>query len=330
MALFGADVDELNALANQMDQASRTLATSRARISAQVSNSAWVGPVADRFRSEWSSTNSRRIVSAVDLLSSAATTLHQNAQEQTRASAADHPAISGSLTFGDAGMDPVGRFGDLLGILGNGAESIGDINLLSDLHVLNGSFLKPLDKYLGPIGFALSAAAVAVDVREHDAIGALMDGVSGLAAGVTSLAPVLTPVIGLAAVTGLSVVGAGIGVGVAFVQATLPYSLSSQDAMVKYVVQEHFGPQAKVDPEHLTAEQSQYMSGRYDDPFGVAQMISDKMNQSGEPIQHASAVTSQWVADTAVPAVEHAASDVGHAAEQFGGFVASLAKGIKL
>ena len=236
-------------------------------------------------------------------------------------------------------MDPVKRFGDLVGILGNGAEAIGDINLLSHLNFLDKGPFASWDKYLGPIGSLFAAGSVAADIHARDAIGTILDGTSGIAGTASWVAPLVG--VGGTAVLGLSVVGAGIGVGVAFVNATLPYSTSSQDDMFKYVLHEQFGANANVDPEHLTGEQAQFMSHRYDGPFGVAQMISDKMNQTGEPIQHASAVTKQWVADTAAPAVEHAvahattevehaATDAGHAVAQFGGFVSSFVKGIKL
>ncbi|MEJ1229648.1 MAG: hypothetical protein WDM88_01870 [Galbitalea sp.] len=332
--MFGADVDELNALANQMEQASNTLSTSRARISSQVSNSAWIGPVADRFRSDWSSTNSSRLASAINLLSSAATSLRQNAEQQSQASAADRSSPSGSSTSLNSGEDPISHIGDLLNILGNGGESISDINLLSDLKFLNESPLAALDKYLGPIGMVLSAGSVTVDLHEHDMVAALMDGVSGVAGTVSTVAGIAAPIVDTAAfgaaATGLGVVGAGIGAGVLFVNATLPYSSSSQDAMIKYVLQEQYGSNTPVDTNNLTSEQSQFISQRYEGPFGVAQMISDKMDQTGQPIQQAGAATREWVANTAVPAVEHAASDVGHAAAEFGSFVGSLAKGIKL
>ncbi|HEV7184707.1 MAG TPA: hypothetical protein VGN33_09430 [Leifsonia sp.] len=99
MAMFGANVDELNALAIAMDQAAVQLLTTRQSVGAKVQQTSWTGPDADRFRSDWSASNNSRLASAARLLNDAASSLRNNAAEQTQASAAAGESPGVGVTF---------------------------------------------------------------------------------------------------------------------------------------------------------------------------------------------------------------------------------------
>ncbi|KGJ79650.1 hypothetical protein GY21_04275, partial [Cryobacterium roopkundense] len=86
---YGADVEQLRDLARALDQAGQTLERHRMTVGNQIKISAWVGPVAVRFRLEWESDHSRRVLAAAHILTQNATLLRQNADEQALASAVD-------------------------------------------------------------------------------------------------------------------------------------------------------------------------------------------------------------------------------------------------
>jgi uncharacterized protein YukE len=86
--MYGADVQQLTDLANAVDQAANQLTSTRASVNSKVQQSAWVGPVADKFRSTWSSSGNSQVAAAAQLLSAASSSLRRNAAEQTQASSA--------------------------------------------------------------------------------------------------------------------------------------------------------------------------------------------------------------------------------------------------
>ncbi|MFT4299450.1 MAG: hypothetical protein QM597_07445 [Aeromicrobium sp.] len=85
--MIGADVDDLRRLAAQFDQAADRLRAQAGQVSNGVRVSAWVGPVAVRFRADWDSTHSVALKNAAAELAESALSLRQNAKEQEAASA---------------------------------------------------------------------------------------------------------------------------------------------------------------------------------------------------------------------------------------------------
>lgn len=89
MAMYGADVTELRALAARFDRTADQLDTNRMAVGNAIQVSAWVGPFATRFRAEWNSEHSARIHNAAQALRANAGRLRHNADEQANASAVD-------------------------------------------------------------------------------------------------------------------------------------------------------------------------------------------------------------------------------------------------
>ena len=123
--VYGADVQALTDLASSFDQAASQLSVTRQSIGSKVQQSAWVGPVADRFRSDWASGNNSRIASAAQLLTEAAKVLRQNADQQTQASA----AAGGSLSASEANLfDEIGGTANfVVGLTGHIADFVNGI-----------------------------------------------------------------------------------------------------------------------------------------------------------------------------------------------------------
>lgn len=103
--MYGADIAQLRALANQFDRNADQLDWIRGTVGTAIQISAWQGPEAGRFRSQWSSDYASRITLAVRLLHDGANRLRANADGQERASAVDGgwsglvPGLPGGLPW---------------------------------------------------------------------------------------------------------------------------------------------------------------------------------------------------------------------------------------
>ena len=87
--MYGADVAQLRHLASQFDAKAQALDANRMTVGNAIQVSAWVGPVAVRFRHTWESDYSRKLHDAAVRLRDAATRLRANADQQEKASAVD-------------------------------------------------------------------------------------------------------------------------------------------------------------------------------------------------------------------------------------------------
>ena len=85
--IYGADVANLRQLSTQFDQAAERLNANRMTVGNAIQISAWVGPVAVRFRHQWDSEYSRMVQSAAERLRVAARSLRANADDQESTSA---------------------------------------------------------------------------------------------------------------------------------------------------------------------------------------------------------------------------------------------------
>ena len=98
--MYGADVAQLRELAARFDREASALDGNRMTVGNAIQISAWVGPVAVRFRHQWDSQYSRQVGDAAARLRDAAHKLRANAEEQDRASAADGGASVSGTTGG--------------------------------------------------------------------------------------------------------------------------------------------------------------------------------------------------------------------------------------
>ena len=126
MAQLGADVEQLDALAQTLHREADRIEHARSRLTAALRAVTWNGPDADRFRARWHSTEARRLAEVVAALHDRAQHVKAQAAEQHRASSGDGdggPADDGRariVTFN------IGRgAGDLPGQLDDGADEPG-------------------------------------------------------------------------------------------------------------------------------------------------------------------------------------------------------------
>lgn len=84
--MIGADIEALERLAGQFDQAAVRLRHHAAAVSDGIQVSAWLGPIALRFQVDWDSTHSVKLKHTAGSLDEAARSLRHNAAEQQRAS----------------------------------------------------------------------------------------------------------------------------------------------------------------------------------------------------------------------------------------------------
>ena len=112
--MVGADVEALERLAYQFDQAADRLLAQTGQVGNGIQIGAWVGPVATRFRIEWDSTHSVSLRSAAEALKSNAAVLRKNAADQARASSGDTAGGLSGFSSGDGATAIEGRkFEDL-------------------------------------------------------------------------------------------------------------------------------------------------------------------------------------------------------------------------
>jgi uncharacterized protein YukE len=113
MASYGADVEQLKALARQFSRAADELQSNSSSVTSVVNSvAAWRGPDAGQFRSSWNGEHSRKIASTVRALQAASDDLKRNAAEQTTASTDGSGGSGGSGGAGTGGSPtPAGTGG---------------------------------------------------------------------------------------------------------------------------------------------------------------------------------------------------------------------------
>ncbi|WP_440711388.1 WXG100 family type VII secretion target [Herbiconiux sp. YIM B11900] len=119
---WGADVGELRALAKDFDQKAAQLTTIAGTLNGSINaTTAWKGPDAVEFRSEWNGTYRQSLTNATNILRAASTALVKNADEQETAST-DGGAFGGGGPGGPGGNGPGGNGGDGSGGDGSGGD----------------------------------------------------------------------------------------------------------------------------------------------------------------------------------------------------------------
>lgn len=149
---WGADADQLRALAKDFDQKATQLSGMASTLTASINGAgAWSGPDAALFKQDWNSTYRVSLSSANQALVAAASALVKNADQQEQASAVDGGGGPGGS--GPGGSGPGGDQGDnpFPGANGSGSgETDDDRSLLDD--ILNSPVVGSLQDYLDAAG----------------------------------------------------------------------------------------------------------------------------------------------------------------------------------
>ncbi|NLA34769.1 MAG: hypothetical protein GX868_03665, partial [Actinobacteria bacterium] len=160
-------------------------------------------------------------------------------------------------------------FSDPSGIvdwMANSVSVVDGAGTLSDLFGLGVS----TPGVLGPLGVMFDTAGAVGAAQNGDVVGSLLSGGSAAAGAAAMIAPVAGPL------------ALGVSVGKTFVDWTLPYNAESQDATYAKGAEHMFG--RGTDADNLTADQAKAMSQRYNGVWGVANMISDRMDATADVI----------------------------------------------
>lgn len=88
MGVYGQDIAEVNKLATQLNSKAEEIQQIVTQLSSAVNSVQWMGPDADRFRSDWSSQHTAKLKAVVSALQAASQSAKKNAQEQQQASSA--------------------------------------------------------------------------------------------------------------------------------------------------------------------------------------------------------------------------------------------------
>lgn len=104
MTLYGADVEQLIALAVELEKAEERLNSSRSNVQAKaLNNNQWLGPRAETFRSDWTGQHGPSMVRAAQQLRVVATILRNQAEEQRQASSIGSLPGGSGVSLGGSG-----------------------------------------------------------------------------------------------------------------------------------------------------------------------------------------------------------------------------------
>lgn len=95
MALIGADTDQLRQLSSTLTHAADRLESMGSEVSGRLASASWVGPDADRYRSQWHGESLSLVRSVVGALRDASSVIDRNAAEQDQASSGASAAALG-------------------------------------------------------------------------------------------------------------------------------------------------------------------------------------------------------------------------------------------
>ncbi len=189
--MYGADVAQLRTLAGQFDRMATKLDSDRMSVGNAIQISAWVGPVAVRFRHTWDSDYSRRLHSAAERLRAAARSLRSNADDQERTSAAS-PGLGAGGSFPNRvhtlpatlAPNPIQGFvgavaaapRNVVSWMSNVNSTVDGLGTLSDVYKLN---IKT-PGMTGPLGVMFDTADSVDAFSNGDYVGGALSGISGI------------------------------------------------------------------------------------------------------------------------------------------------------
>jgi len=293
VSIEGMNVDAVRQLSRDLRGQSVQLDGVCRRVDGFVSRTAgvWQGRDASDFVSWWRDQHRPKVMELVRVLEGLAQSASNNADEQEKASGGstdssaglpafdrtqmlrtmvqpDNPDIMEKIGWVSTSMD-YAQFGM---VLKYGAKAV---DALDDVRAWKG-----FNGALGMIGIFSGTMETAEGVGSGDygkAWGGVIDvalGTAGMSIGAAA-APIVVP----------------LGVAKTFVDATIPYSTESQDSLLDYQAERMF----HTDRSDLTPEQSIKLANRYEGFMGGVNMISDKMDQTAEPIAKAGDAFFRWI-----------------------------------
>lgn len=293
MSFDGMNVEAVRRIGGDLAKQANALGNIRAAVDRLVdlSQQNWGGKDARDFAGWWRNQHRSQLESLKTLIEGLATSARNNADEQERASQGSGSAGSRSLVDGTASspgsalgaaydsfsgqVDVVSKTMDYatLGmVLKYGVEAVDDLD--------QGTAWGPFTRGLGYLGVLTGGIETVQGVMTQDvgqAGGGLVDvgiATAGIVGG-TAAAPVVVP----------------LGVAKAFVDATIPYSDEAQNSLLNYQAERMYGR----DTSALTPAQASQLTERYEGGWGVVNMISDKMDQTGQPIADAGEAFWRWI-----------------------------------
>lgn len=86
MAVFGQDVEQVRQLGTQLNTKAGDIESVISQLTSAVNSVQWMGPDAERFKSEWQGQHVPRLRQVVSALQQASTDANRNANEQQQAS----------------------------------------------------------------------------------------------------------------------------------------------------------------------------------------------------------------------------------------------------
>jgi uncharacterized protein YukE len=86
MTVLGMDIDQVEQLANSMQQNAEAINTATATLTSQIDSTQWTGQDQSTFRSDWDSTYSVQLRNVVNALNDRYTHLRSEAEQQRQAS----------------------------------------------------------------------------------------------------------------------------------------------------------------------------------------------------------------------------------------------------
>lgn len=86
MALFGQDVDQVRQLATQLNAKASDIESVISQLTSAVTSVQWMGPDAERFKSDWQGQHVPKLREVVGALQRASQDASRNATEQQQAS----------------------------------------------------------------------------------------------------------------------------------------------------------------------------------------------------------------------------------------------------
>lgn len=278
MAMFGADVSELRSLASRFESSSEELTRIQTLLSKLVLSSSWTGPDASQFKQAWAEVHVSTLLKAAAILDEGALALRSNATQQEQASTDDSSGVfSGSTSSGQfelltqlqnafgSATEGTAFFNETLAALSEYfADGVSALSTAGDV----AEFLKGIELpgWFGTLSDLVDIGSIMGDFSDGNWIDGLYD--SGALA--LSVAMPSSPLGWLA------------GIAKGFVDATLPYNGESQDETLAKGAEILFGEGVTLDS--LSPEQASELAQRYDGPWGMANMISDRMDATADKI----------------------------------------------
>nr|NLI49952.1 hypothetical protein [Propionibacterium sp.] len=249
----------------------------------------WSGRDLKEFESWWRDQHRPKLVQLSEALAGLGQAAFNNAAEQEQASQGS--AASGSLAGGS--VSPSGpAFGAAYNSFKGQTDAVSKTMDYATLGMIlkygdkavdgldRGTAWGPFTKGLGYVGILTGGIETVQGIASHDvgkAGGGLVDvglATAGIVGG-TAAAPVVIP----------------LGVAKTFVDATIPYSDEAQNSLLDYQAKRMYG----CDTSALTPAQASHLTARYEGGWGVVNMISDKMDQTGQPIADAGEAFRRWL-----------------------------------